>query len=116
MLTRREERIERRLLRHVTKPPPVPNRVVRHVASGEEDGSAGRLHQARQHAAGCRLPGAVRAEIADHFSRMHGEAHIVHDRDPVEPLDQVTCLEKGDETYMDLAHSAGTRRRGRHAG
>ena len=94
LLARREERVERRLLRHVAEPSPVLDRLVGDVPAVEEDGSARRLDEAGQHPAGGRLARAIRAEIADHLSRLHDEAHVVHDRDAVEALDQVTCFEK----------------------
>ena len=88
LLARREERVERRLLRHVAEPAPVLDRVVRDVPAVEDHGSARWLHEAGEHPPGRRLSRAIRAEIADHLSRPHDEAHVVHDRDAVEALDR----------------------------
>ena len=77
ILGRRLERIENRLLRHVSETPAERDEIACDVAALEKNGAGRDLEKARDHL-GCRgLAGSVRAEVADDFAEPDLEADVV---------------------------------------
>ena len=69
-----------RLFGHVSDSRLVGDQILLDIGAVEQDVAGGRRHQPREHL-DCRgLPGSIGAQVAEHFSRLHGKADVADRR------------------------------------
>src|SRR5574338_638016 len=78
ILLHREVVVQAELLRHVADAAPNAFGIDRHVHARHLRASGRRLHEAAEHANGCRLAGPVRPQQAEHLAAVDGEVQPVH--------------------------------------